>query len=103
MLRTWLLPALVFAYGHAEWTQTNGPYGGHVLELASGGSTLFAAIPDSGMLRSKDNGDSWAWVKVGPAQDTVRLFAINGPSLIVGTWGCDIPFPGPGRFVDPGR
>ena len=54
---------------HAQWTQTNGPFGGSCRAFAtaadgSGGTNLFVAT-GAGVFRSTDNGTSWAGVNTG--------------------------------------
>ena len=43
---------------HAQWVQTNGPYGGMIQCLAVSGTNLFAGT-DGGVFLSTNNGTSW--------------------------------------------
>ena len=52
------------------WTQTNGPYGGHVTALhATPEGILFAGTIEGGIFRSSDGGETW-----GPANEGLRVY-----------------------------
>jgi len=71
---------------HAQWVRANVPYGGYVRSLAVSGSTLLAGT-NVGLLRSTDNGESWAkgglpnsdWTGNG-----ITSLASNGSKCFVG-------------------
>ncbi|MEA3448944.1 MAG: hypothetical protein U9Q98_10955, partial [Bacteroidota bacterium] len=48
----------------AQWTQTNGPYGGHINSIAISGTNIFAGTWD-GVFLSSDNGQNWTAVNNG--------------------------------------
>jgi len=67
----------------AQWTQTNGPYGGTIRALAVNGPNLFAATEQGrGVYRSTDDGVSWTQSGLSPL--SVSSLAVNGPSLFAG-------------------
>ncbi|MDE0185433.1 MAG: hypothetical protein OXP71_08240 [Candidatus Poribacteria bacterium] len=56
--------------GSSGWTQTNGPYGGHVTALhATPEGILFAGTIEGGIFRSSDGGETW-----GPANEGLRVY-----------------------------
>ena len=85
---------------HAQWIQTNGPYGGLVSSLAVSGTNLFAGTLGGGVFLSTNNGTSWTAASTGltsvvgdfdPATD-VRALAVSpngtgGTNLFAGTDG----------------
>lgn len=89
-LISWLLP---FQFIHAQWVQTNGPYGGEIRSLAlsnngAGGTNIFAGTNGYGLFRSTDSGSSWNGVNVGlPVQNAIYTLAISGTNIFAGTWG----------------
>lgn len=68
---------------HAQWVQTNGPYGGYIDALAVNGSYLFAGTGD-GVFRSADNGANWTAANQGLANSDVQSLAFNGGYLFAG-------------------
>ncbi len=44
---------------HAQWVQTNGPYGGMINSFAVSGTNLFAGTGGGGVFLSTNNGTSW--------------------------------------------
>jgi ligand-binding sensor domain-containing protein len=68
---------------HAQWIQTNGPYGGIVGSLGIiTNNTLFAGIDGGGNYRSTNNGDSWIAMNNGLADNYIRASAINSNGYI---------------------
>ncbi len=45
---------------HAQWTSTEGPYGGEVLSMAVFDGNLYASGADGGIFRSSDEGQIWS-------------------------------------------
>ncbi len=70
--------------GHAQWVQTNGPYGGDITCLAVNGTNLFAGTP-YGAFRSTNNGTSWASINNGLANTDVTTLFVNGSNIFAGT------------------
>jgi hypothetical protein len=75
------LPVLTL---HAQWVQTNGPYGGRVNSFAVNGATIFAGTTD-GIFRSSDNGAHWN--TTGVTADWISCFAIAGRNIYAGSEG----------------
>jgi len=50
---------------HAQWVQTNGPYGGMINSFAVTGANLFAGTYGGGVFLSTNNGTSWTEVNTG--------------------------------------
>ena len=76
------------------WTQTNGPYGGHVTALhATPEGMLFAGTYEAGVFRSTDSGETWAPVNGGlrvyvdKIIPNILAFAQKGDTLYAGTMG----------------
>ena len=69
---------------HAQWIQTNGPYGGYVLTLAVSGTNLFAGTL-GGVFLSTNDGTSWT--ATGLTNSYVRALAVSGTNLFAGTQG----------------
>ncbi len=42
-----------------DWTPSNGPWSGTVMDLLANGSNLFAATRGGGVFRSTDGGGTW--------------------------------------------
>jgi hypothetical protein len=72
---------------HAQWVQTNGPFGGVATSLAVSGSTIFAGIDGAGIYRSTDNGSSWTAANVGVTSVFTYAFAVSGSNIFAGTSG----------------
>jgi outer membrane protein assembly factor BamB len=64
---------------HAQWVQTNGPYGGMIISLAVSGTNLFAGI-GGGVFRSTNNGTSWTVVNNGLTNTSVLALAMTVPA-----------------------
>jgi hypothetical protein len=62
---------------HAQWVQTNGPYGGIINGFAVSGTNLFAATI-GGVFRSTNNGTSWTEVNTDLTSTSVRALAVSG-------------------------
>jgi hypothetical protein len=69
---------------HAQWVQTNGPYGGMIISFAVSGTNLFAGTGD-GVFLSTDNGTSWTIVNNGLTSTNVSALAVSGTNLFAGT------------------
>ena len=76
------------------WTQTNGPYGGHVTALhATPEGVLFAGTYEAGVFRSTDGGETWAPVNEGlrvyvdKIIPNILAFAQKADTLYAGTGG----------------
>ncbi len=75
---------------HAQWVQTNGPYGGSIQSFAVSGTNLFAGTYYGGVyggdvFRSTNNGTSWT--ATGLTYTTVLSLAVSGTNLFAGTYG----------------
>jgi ligand-binding sensor domain-containing protein len=71
---------------HAQWVQTNGPYGGYVYAFAVSGTNLFAGTDEGGVFISTNNGTSWTAASTGLTNATVQCFAVSGTNIFAGTW-----------------
>ena len=71
---------------HAQWIQTNGPYGGNVYSFAVSGTNLFVGT-DGGVFLSTNSGTSWTEVNSGLTNTFVRALAVSGTNLFAGTMG----------------
>ncbi|MGD0338143.1 MAG: FG-GAP-like repeat-containing protein [Bacteroidota bacterium] len=70
---------------HAQWQQTNGPYGGTISCFAVSGTNLFAGTYFGGVFLSTDNGTSWSAVNTGLPIIRVNALAVSGTNLFAGT------------------
>jgi len=61
-----------YSISFAQWTQTNGPFGGNVTSLVTDGSYLYAST-GTGVYRSADNAASWL-----PANRGLTDVAVSG-------------------------
>ncbi len=83
-----LIPGLT----HAQWQQTNGPYGGSIYCFANSGMRLFSGTYGGGVFLSTNNGTSWTAVNSGLTATTVRALAVSpnkagDTNLFAGTSG----------------
>ncbi|HEX9970745.1 MAG TPA: regulator, partial [bacterium] len=62
---------------YAQWTQTNGPYGGRVNSLAVSGTNLFAGTDGGGVFLSTNKGTNWTAVNTGLTNFKVRSLAVS--------------------------
>ena len=67
--------------GYAQWSHTNGPYGGEVYTFLANGGNIYAGT-DSGMYVSANNGMNWTKRNNGISGRTVSL-ATNGTDIFV--------------------
>ena len=73
------------SYSFAQWQHTNGPFaGGYVYDFVTSGSKIYAATGD-GVFLSPDNGITWKLIGLSGKQ--VMTIALNGTSVIAGTYG----------------
>ena len=75
---------------HAQWQQSNGPYGGDIRTLATSGSNLFAGTNGGGVFLSTNNGSTWAAVNTGLTNLYVYSLTISGSNLFAGTLGISV-------------
>ncbi len=60
------------------WEETQGPFGGTVMAVASNaGGDLFAAAPGDGIFRSTDNGESWVRINTELTSENIYSLIIN--------------------------
>lgn len=71
----------------AQWTQTNGPYGGMMKSLAVSGTNIFVGTNGGGVFRSTNNGTSWTAVNNGLTNFTVNVFAVSSTNVFAATNG----------------
>lgn len=77
-----LLPAIA----RAQWTQTNGPYGGEVKGFAQDSAgTLFAAVDPGGVFFSTDKGVTWQRRKFSLIDTSIYCIAVSGNTLFAGS------------------
>lgn len=74
----------VSPFVNAQWTQTNGYFGGNINVLEVSGSSLFAGT-DKGIYRSIDNGNSWVKTNTGIGDTIIYSLAISGSTIFAGT------------------
>ena len=72
---------------HAQWIQTNGPYGGLVPAFAVSGTNLFAGTSGGGVFLSTNSGTSWTARSTGLTTTLVNALVISGTNLFAGIWG----------------
>ena len=71
----------------AQWTQTNGPFGGLIHCFAVNGTNIFTAT-DSGVFRSTNNGNSWTAVNSDlGCTEYVWSLTVAGANLFAATAG----------------
>ncbi len=73
---------------HAQWVQTNGPYGGNVTCFAVSGTTMYAGTDDwpiGGVFRSTDHGSTWTEAGYGLMKSRVFALAVLDRYLFAGT------------------
>lgn len=68
----------------AQWTSSNGPYGGDVQSILANGSNIFIGTK-YGIYRSSNNGASWTEMNNGLTSTHVLSLAVAGNSLLAGT------------------
>jgi len=78
---------------HAQWIQTNGPYGGAVSSFAVSGTNLFAGTEGGCVSLSTNNGTSWTAASIGLTSTGVGVLAVLGTNLFAGTYGGGVFFP----------
>lgn len=87
----YLIALIVFTPLHAQWMQTNGPYGGYVQAIAVAvngvGDTNIFLGTSGGVFRSTNNGTSWTGVNSGLLNEAlyVRALEFDGSNLYAGT------------------
>jgi len=72
---------------HAQWIQTNGPYGGIVNALVVSGSDVFAGTYGGGVYLSTNYGRSWGAINSGLTNMFINSLAARGNDLFAGTDG----------------
>ncbi len=70
---------------HAQWVQTNGPYGGDITCFAMDSTTIFAGAYSGGVFQSTNNGQSWTATKGGLINTNTLVLAADGMHLYAGT------------------
>jgi len=83
ILVLFLLSLMHAGVAHAQWVQTNGPYGGMINSLAVSGTNLFAGTYGGGVFLSTNNGTSWT--ATGLTDTDVCALAISSTNLFAGT------------------
>jgi hypothetical protein len=72
----------------AQWIKTDGPGGGKIISLASGGNELCAGTTMGRVYVSQDSGLTWTGNKVlGWVSDDIEAVAISGSLVFAGTDG----------------
>ena len=72
---------------HAQWTPTNGPYGGDITCFAVDSTTIFAGTYSGGVFQSTNNGQSWTATKAGLINTNTLALATDGTNLFAGARG----------------
>jgi Secretion system C-terminal sorting domain len=70
---------------HAQWVQTDGPYGGIVNALVVSGSDIFAGTYGGGVYQSTNYGRNWVALNFGLTNMLINSLAANGNDLFAGT------------------
>ena len=81
------LSILLTADSRAQWTQTNGPYGGYIYSLGVSGGYVLAGTHGAGAYRSSDNGTTWTTASSGLVTPHVYAFLTKGSNLFAGCPG----------------
>jgi len=74
----------------AQWTQTNGPFGGRITGFAVSGPNHFAGTEGGGVYLSTDSGTSWTVVNAGLMNTNVQSLVVIGTNLFAGTNGAGV-------------
>ena len=69
---------------HAQWAQTNGPYGGNILSFAISGTNLFVGT-DDGIFISTNSGTNWTAANTGLTNTDVNSLAASDADIFAGT------------------
>jgi len=85
-----LLFGLFYAETNAQWTSTQGPYGGVVRKIAVSGQTMYAALDSAGIFKSTASGAAWNAMNTGLTNHDVWSVCINGSSVYAGTNGAGV-------------
>ena len=66
----------------SQWTQTNGPTGGYVGDIATIDNYIFLNAGAGGVYRSENNGDQWNTIHNGlPVRPHCRAISITGSTI----------------------
>ena len=85
-MRLALAIVLLCPFASAQWTKTNGPYGGNVSCFAVSDTNVFAGTGWNGIYLSTNNGTSWTAVDSGLPQYTrVNALVASGTKIFAGT------------------
>ncbi len=71
----------------AQWTQSDGPYGGSAVCFAVSEANLYAGTEHGGVFLSTNNGASWTAVNNGLTNKKVYSMAVSGKNVFAGTYG----------------
>lgn len=72
---------------NAQWTKTNGPYGGDIFALAKSGNKIFAGTWNSGVHVSTNQGASW---QNSVLNNDIRSLFADGDTVLAGTYNSGI-------------
>lgn len=75
---------------HAQWIQTNPPYGKHISCFAKMGNNIFAGSSTDGMFLSENNGSGWKSINNGLTNLDIVSIAVYSNKIFVGTLGTGI-------------
>ena len=70
---------------NAQWSRTNGPYGGSISELAIKGTTIIAGTNGDGVFLSDNNGASWTQTTFTGA--SITALVVDTSNIYAGTYG----------------
>jgi photosystem II stability/assembly factor-like uncharacterized protein len=79
-----LLSLFTVQRGNAQWTLTNGPYGGKVRAFATDGTILYAGT-DQGVFRSDDQGTTWKSENSGLYNTHINALTLIGSCVFAAT------------------
>lgn len=68
---------------HAQWVQTNGPYGGNITAVAASGERVFVGTLDGVVFGSTNSGDTWTPVNTGTTWNDIESIQFFSDRLFV--------------------
>jgi photosystem II stability/assembly factor-like uncharacterized protein len=69
----------------AQWKDTECPFGGYVLAIATAEPQIFIGTDQGGVYRTTDNGENWSQVNSGLTSTSVSALVFSGSTLFAGT------------------
>jgi hypothetical protein len=82
-----ILVGLFCTETQAQWTSTQGPYGGIVRRIVISGQNRLAAVDTGGVFLSTGSGGTWNAVNSGLTNHSAWALCVNGSNTYAGTNG----------------